>query len=71
MRDPNRIILRPGRPVASSPVEPIQAPAVAVASIPVMITRQMEADLRASGYSERTIRSLTPEQAWILLGSSR
>ena len=37
------------------------------ASVPTMITKRMEADLKARGYTEEQLKSLKPEEAWDIL----
>ena len=42
-------------------------PPTQTASIPTMITRRMEADLRHHGFSQEQINRMTPSEAWELL----
>ncbi len=39
------------------------------ASVPLMITTQMETDLKTMGYSQENINGMTPQQAWDILNS--
>ncbi|MFA6690060.1 MAG: hypothetical protein WCS18_11340, partial [Sphaerochaetaceae bacterium] len=47
------------------PVE--EMPPADAASVPVMVTKKMEADLRAKGYSQADIDKMTPQTAWVAL----
>ena len=38
------------------------------ASVPIMITRKMEGDLKKKGFSEEEINRMTPKKAWENLG---
>jgi len=49
--------------VESREVEPPPRPASVVASMPIMVTKQMETDLRENGYSQEQIGQMTPQQA--------
>jgi hypothetical protein len=53
----------PGPAIPPAP----QAPPKAGVSVPAMITRQMEADLKTSGYSQAEINKMTPAQAHRIL----
>ncbi len=56
-------------PMRSHQLYPSAAlPDCAGVSMPMMITRRMEQALRARGYTDETIRKLTPRDAWQLLG---
>lgn len=55
--------------VVPTPVQmPAQKPESEPAQVPMMITRKMEADLTAMGYSELAISHMTPAAAWKILG---
>jgi hypothetical protein len=52
-------------PVVETPTPKTEQP---IKNIPVMITRKMEADLKAKGFTQEQINKMSPEVAWKNLG---
>lgn len=55
--------LKYDKPDEATPAEPAKTEPTTKASIPVMITNKMEADLRAKGHTQEQIDKMTPQEA--------